>query len=233
MPTKQEFLAYLDFLRQRVEAAEDSRDAQFWIRRWIDWPPWLHDALDERLQHIEGKLAEIIKRPGSTCQFKGEEGEAVARLIVGMGPQARGEANQYLSNAIAGARELTICDPYLLQPYTATPPCDYVASLMGVLPTVLRSLEVFVKPRVRNREVAESLNQACKQRRIRIAVHRTADIHDRVWIADHERAYTVGTSFNGLGNRCAFILPLPDEDRRAFGKELASIRSSASRSRGA
>jgi len=233
MPTKQELLAYLDFLRERVESAEDSRDAQFWLRRRIDWPPSRHDTIDERLQNIEGMLAEIIKRPGSTCQFKGEEGEAVARLIVGMGPQARGEANQYLSSAIAGARELTICDPYLLQPYAATQSGDYVASLVGVLPTALRSLEIFIKPRVRNREVAEGLNQVCKQRGVRMTVHRTNDIQDRVWIAEHERAYTVGTSFNGLGNRCAFILPLPTEDRRAFGKELASIRSGASRSRGA
>ena len=150
-----------------------------------------------------------------------------------MGPQARTDANQYLSGVVAGARELTICDPYILQPYAAIPPINYVTSLLSVLPTTLRSLEIFAKPRVRNRQVAEELNKACKQRGVRVTVLRTNEIHDRVWIADHERAYTIGTSFNGLGNRCAFILPLPSEDRRAFAKELASIRSGASKSRGA
>lgn len=230
MPSKQELLAYLDFLRERVEASEDSRDAQFWLRRRLDWPPRRDDRLEERLQNIEGMLAHILERPGSTCQFKGEEGKALARFIVSMGAQARAEANQYLSEVIAGAHELTICDPYILKPYSDTPAGDYVGTLISVFPTALRSLEIFVKPGARNKEVAEKLNNACKQRNIRITVHRTNKIHDRVWIADHERAYTVGTSFNGLGNRCAFILPLPSEDRRAFSKELASIRGSASTS---
>jgi hypothetical protein len=58
-------------------------------------------------------------------------------------------------------------------------------------------------------------------------------LHDRVWIADHERAFTVGTSFNGIGSRCAFILELPSEDRRAFIRELASIRANVTKSKGA
>ena len=42
------------------------------------------------------------------------------------------------------------------------------------------------------------------------------DVHDRVWIKDFHSAYVVGTSFNGLGDKCAFILSLPEEDRRDF-----------------
>ena len=42
--------------------------------------------------------------------------------------------------------------------------------------------------------------------------HGTDTVHDRVWIADRKRGLVVGTSFNGLGSRAAFLLPLPDPD---------------------
>jgi hypothetical protein len=41
-------------------------------------------------------------------------------------------------------------------------------------------------------------------------------IHDRLWIADRSRAIVVGTSFNGIGGRAAFLLPLPEPDLNAL-----------------
>lgn len=235
MPTKQQLLAHLEHIRSLVSSEESDEGAIFWMQHHLGlgWP--LEEAArhNHRFRRIERMLEEALSRPGATCQFQGEDGAAVARLIVGMGPQARGEAHQHLGEIVAGAREITICDPYLLQPYASAPPKDYVTSLLGLLPNGLKTLEIFVKPRVRNREVADEFNRVCRSRSIRVVAHKTEQLHDRVWIADHERAYTVGTSFNGLGNRCAFILPLPPEDRRAFMRELSSIRNNASRSRGA
>jgi hypothetical protein len=42
------------------------------------------------------------------------------------------------------------------------------------------------------------------------------EFHDRVWIADCKQAVVVGTSFNGIGKRAAFILPLPWPDLHAI-----------------
>ncbi len=49
-------------------------------------------------------------------------------------------------------------------------------------------------------------------------------MHDRVWIKDGNRAKVVGTSFNGLGKKLAFILNLPESDLRAFQTQLPRIR---------
>lgn len=233
MPTKQQLLAHLEHVQALVASAESDEDAKFWFRGHFGWEVDERGMPNRRLRRIEAMLEEILSRPGATCQFKGEDGAAVARLIVSMGPQARHEATQYLGEIMAEARELTICDPYLLQPYSAAPPKEYVDTLLSVLPSTLKNLELFIKPRARNRDVAELFNHACLDRGIRVTAQKTELLHDRVWIADYEHAYTVGTSFNGLGTRCAFILPLPTEDRRAFLRELASVRRNASRSRGA
>lgn len=233
MPTKQELLVHLDHLRSLVASQESDADAQrcYASRRYLPWQDDDHSL--RQLRRIEEKVNEVLARPGTSCQFKEGDGTAIARFIVSTGHEARGKANQYLGELFAGSTELSICDPYILQPYSGVPAKDYVNTLFGVLPTRLKTLELFVKPRQRNREVADELTRLCGERGVRMTVQKTHLLHDRVWISDWEHAYTVGTSFNGLGNRCAFILRLPDDDRRAFVRELASIRATATRSKSA
>ena len=46
-------------------------------------------------------------------------------------------------------------------------------------------------------------------------------IHDRVWIADREKALVIGSSLNSIGGKkICFILKLPDEDLKELLKYL-------------
>jgi hypothetical protein len=63
--------------------------------------------------------------------------------------------------------------------------------------------------------VRSEIAALCAHHKVRMSERHTDTIHDRVWIADRARALVVGTSFNGLGSRAAFLLPLPDPDLKA------------------
>lgn len=64
--------------------------------------------------------------------------------------------------------------------------------------------------------VRTSISQVLKDSSVKMSSRSSNLIHDRVWIADRRRALVVGTSFNGLGGRAAFLLPLPDPDLQAL-----------------
>lgn len=51
---------------------------------------------------------------------------------------------------------------------------------------------------------------------VKMTEAQTGELHDRVWIADRKRGIVVGTSLNGIGERAAFLLPLPEPDLTAL-----------------
>ena len=55
----------------------------------------------------------------------------------------------------------------------------------------------------------------CLKHKVHFTERNTNTVHDRVWIANRARGLVVGTSFNGLGSRAAFLLPLPGPDLAA------------------
>jgi len=55
---------------------------------------------------------------------------------------------------------------------------------------------------------------------IKLSLRTNSKIHDRVWIADKNTAFVIGTSFGGLGRRLAFLLDLPSEDLTRFKRYL-------------
>lgn len=71
-------------------------------------------------------------------------------------------------------------------------------------------------PRHTRSGIKGCIEQRLKKKRIRMTDKPTTEIHDRVWIADRQRAIVVGTSLNGIGKRAAFLLPLPDCDLNAL-----------------
>jgi hypothetical protein len=204
------------------------------------------DAADERLKWplvlyynhwaievIEQKLDALIERSSVRCRLFDAEGVQIAHLMTGLGPLESNKAVTHLRDCMAGATSITICDPYLLTLKKQASASDYVHSIEGVLPASLTRLELFVGKMRRNPEVAKHLNELCKTRGIRLSCYKTDDIHDRVWIADNNFAYSVGTSFNGFGNKCSFILPLSHEDRRSFAEEINNRRDKLSKSKSA
>lgn len=179
------------------------------------------------LLEIDEKLDRLLERrePGR-CRLADTSDETLVEFITGIGATARARALHHLSGCLQGARHLTICDPYLLlSPRRGPSARDYVASIESVLPPTLAEIEIFREEKRRQPEVASEMNDMFKRRDIRVRSYVTNDIHDRVWIANHDRAYVVGTSFNGLGNKCAFILPLPKEDLRSFLDEIDQRRA--------
>jgi hypothetical protein len=177
----------------------------------IPFAPW------SLLIDIDEKLTRLLERGEyGRCHLTDANDEIVAEFITGIGISARQRALHYLSECLQGARHLTICDPYFLVPARGVSIRDYVDSIESVLPSTLSNIEIFRAEKQRQRDVADELNNMCRRRQIRARSYVVNDIHDRVWIANHDRAYAVGTSFNGLGNKCAFILPLPEEDLRPF-----------------
>ena len=108
-----------------------------------------------------------------------------------------------------------------------------MAGVDAVIPKTIKVIELYVKPKKRDAEVAAGFTKLCKDREIKLTCRKTDELHDRVWIVDSIRAYVIGASFNGLGNKCAFILELPEEDRRNFIKEVGLLRERTTRSKSA
>ena len=188
-----------------------------------------HHISARRLSEIDQKLDDIIRRLDRPfCSFAEVGDDAHAKFIVGLGPTARQQALAHLSDNLGGARHLTICDPYLLSSPGRISCEDYVNGIESALPQTLRAVEIFSKRGVRNKDVADRLNQMFRRRDIRVRIYKTDDIHDRVWIKDSLEAFSIGTSFNGLGSKFAFILPLPPSDVRPFLSELQVRRSELS-----
>ena len=164
-----------------------------------------------------------------SCPFAEEDREVTHKLkrelMTAIGDAARASSVRFLSQVLAEAQQVTICDPYFLRPYKDRSVSEYQAAVESVLPKGMKSLELFVKPRQRTKEIAEALETYCTHSNIRLTVYETERIHDRVWIKDHCEAYAVGTSFNGIGSRCAFILQLPPEDLNTFQFELRKVQA--------
>ncbi|MGM8063212.1 hypothetical protein [Vogesella indigofera] len=234
MPSREFLIQHLQHLLQQVESSETDNEAWQRVRHDHFFDPWWDEYSLDRFDRLDRKLDELLKRSSNAmCRYSGEGDGQIVRLITGVGELARVEAVRYLNQCLSGARQLTICDPYFLQPYGRMPKANYVAAIKDVIPKQVSQIELFVKPRKRDAEVAEGFNEFCKERSIKLTCRRTDAIHDRVWIVDSSRAYVVGTSFNGLGNKCAFILDLPDEDMRGFFKEIGFLREQTTRSKSA
>lgn len=233
MPSRELLIHHLTDLLEQIKSSESDAEAWRHFRR-ERLEPWLEDIAYHRISRLERKVDELLERPNTaSCRFSGDDSRAIARFLTEVGETGRSEAVRYLRDCLAGARQLMICDPYFLQPYGRLPKSEYLAAIADVLPQQLAQIELFVKPRKRDAEIAGRFNELCKARNIKLTCRKTDAIHDRVWIVDSARAYVVGTSFNGLGNKCAFILDLPDEDMKGFFREVGLVREQTTRSKSA
>jgi hypothetical protein len=229
MPSKDKMIAEL----RRLAASLESGDLELGDD---DLPKLLFPLslfLAPHIYEIEQKLDRLLERPSRVeCRLSEADGDSFIQFIV----KQTAPGVRYLNECLSGAVELTICDPYFLTASSKTPPGNYVGRIEAVLPATLKRLEIFVatdKKIKRNKTVADGINSLCKRRNIKLSCMKTDEIHDRVWIANHLHAYVVGTSFNSLGDKCAFILELPDEDRRLFIQEITSLRGSLPKSKSA
>ncbi|EGQ9921444.1 TPA: hypothetical protein JG855_004625 [Vibrio parahaemolyticus] len=175
----------------------------------------------EKLEALEEKIDRLVESGNqSRCQLSNNAQNSTIQFIAGQGSSERNKAVNHLKDKLVGTNTLIICDPYFIKGIKGQDPKVVACEFASLLPNTLKQLELYVKPRIREKEFAESLNAELKSRKIKLVVRKTDDVHDRVWIKDFNEAFVVGTSFNGLGNKCAFILDLPPEDRKQF---MASV----------
>lgn len=234
MLRKELLIEHLKELISIVERSDGDCDALRKIRREGFFYPFWDEEFEYRfhlLDQLDQKVDDLLARPVSSCRLASEEGNNVLEFMTGVGVVARTEAIDYLRDGFSGAKQLVICDPYFLRSNNKNSKTEYLAGIDAVIPKTVKTIELYVKPKMRDAEVADGFNKLCKDRDIKLTCRKTEELHDRVWIVDSTRAFVVGASFNGLGNKCAFILELPERDRQNFIKEVGFLRERTMRSK--
>lgn len=231
MPRKDELVNHLRDLIKKIELGDG--DDVFLDRIRNEYYPFLHPEIEYKLHSVEQKLEQLLRRASPSCRMASEEGNGILQMMTNVGLQGRAEAIQYLRGGFSGAKQLIICDPYFLLSNSKLSKQDYLSGISAAIPTTVKNIELYVKPRKRDADVAVGFTDMCKERGIRLTCRKTDELHDRVWIMDATRAFVVGASFNGLGNKPAFILELPEEDRRRFISEVGLLRERTTRSKSA
>ena len=116
------------------------------------------------------------------------------------------------------AEDLIVIDPYVFSGHRGS--AEQIATDFKKTARVagkwLKKIHfVYDKEKVTN-AVKNEIQQILLENSVKSSESQTSEIHDRIWIADRSRALVVGTSFNGLGGRAAFLLPLPDPDLKSL-----------------
>ncbi len=158
-------------------------------------------------------------RPRVECRFSSDD-PGVARLLVA--PGASRQAYQHLRDFTQHAERTTIIDPYFFRAdrEQVREAFEHIADTTCLRKAKLKSLHVVHKTArdgeegAGDRALLRRVADVATKHGVRFTHRQTNLFHDRVWIADGERAVAVGTSLNGLGGRAAFILDLPQGDLR-------------------
>lgn len=176
----------------------------------------------DQLEVVSEKLDSLLEKlDGSRCRYResGDNGN-FAYLVAGLnGDDGRQDLKEWLD----GAKILEVADPYFFHMGSYKNTTQLVHNFEEILPKSLRRLSVYHKPKP-SRALKQEFSDCIRAHGVQQDYFRTSILHDRVWIKDGNHAKVVGTSFNGLGNRLAFILDLPESDLRAFQAQMSNIR---------
>jgi hypothetical protein len=139
----------------------------------------------------------------------------------------RSNALTTIQSRISNAETLVLCDPYIfnfkLKNITTS---EYIRILISIMPTcTLKKLDIFHGDYPVNHasEAERELRCQLNNTNIEINININKLLHDRVWIVNSDNAFVVGTSFNSIGDKLAFMLELPDSDLKEFIKHLWPI----------
>lgn len=229
MHSKKHLIRYLESLIQELKESDNSGESIYrTIWQFRMFYPFPDDEFEYRLRSIENKIDSLIDRPVASCRMASSNGENVIEFMTGRGASERAKGVKYLSNWMNSPTEITIADPYFIKDSGAISETDYKSSLKCLLPLSLKKIELFIGPRTRKYQkasIASWFNELCATRGIQLEVFHQEEVHDRVWLKNGSDALVVGTSFNGLGNKCAFLLNLDAADTASFSAELRRIRA--------
>lgn len=163
--------------------------------------PYLMDSIVDRVisQMVNNGDVEFI------------EEQICSPMVVPPNPN-KTKAKQPLKELLNGAKTLLINDPYFFSVPLNINEEDYIKELLEILPLTTIEKITIIHQKTKHNSYAINIFESSIPKNI--AIFRVIDdsIHDRVWLIDDTKAYLVGTSIGGIGNKLAFILPLPEED---------------------
>ncbi len=126
---------------------------------------------------------------------------------------ARQDAIREIRDFAKDVENLIIVDPYIFSGESSE--ADHIAEEFEkstrMTSSSLKKIHIIHSDTV-TKKVKNSIMKKCKTNNIQLTMKETDEIHDRIWVADRARGLVVGTSLNGLGNKAAFLLPLPEDD---------------------
>jgi hypothetical protein len=135
-------------------------------------------------------------------------------------------AKRSIERRLKGAKSLLITDPYFFTTAKGLTDEEYVEELLGVLPCgTLGKLIIIYQEQKKSSAINCFKNTLPKS--IDLVLITDDSIHDRVWMVDWKKAYSVGTSFNGIGKKLTFISRLSKQDLidfMAYLKDLSEKR---------
>jgi len=217
---KKQYIEHLKRIIGHLEKSEDKDidEEEYFPNILFHHYADLQEHMHAMMHRMESKLEEI-----NNCCKSGSD--QINKFIVKKGGFEEG--GRFLKEWIFDADELIICDPYYFQ-WTKTKVFEtesqYSDELLKILPHKVKSLTVYHLPGP-NKRIYSKIQTSCQSIGRRLKIYATNEIHDRVWIKNNSVGISVGTSFNGLGNKAAFILPLPEQDLEQFKKNLFEIRN--------
>ena len=112
--------------------------------------------------------------------------------------------------------ELIIVDPYIF----SSEQDEYCEILASVLNSSEAKRIIIVTDK-RNYKEESSLKVSAKIN-IAMDIKYSVDFHDRFWIANREKGFYTGTSFNGIGKKLSLINILTDNDVKDIIDELSN-----------
>ncbi|EGQ8093229.1 hypothetical protein V3H24_14115 [Vibrio parahaemolyticus] len=145
------------------------------------------------------------------CPLRESENDSTQLLTK---PGDRSSGLRELRDFTRESESLIIIDPYFFsgESKKAQIIADDVEKCTRAKQKFLKRVHVVYDPSSKTNAVKTSIERMFKDNGIFFSTATTEEVHDRVWISDRNRALVVGTSLNGIGNRAAFLLPLPDSD---------------------
>ncbi len=174
------------------------------------------------LRRLEAMVAQLAKRDMS-CALRGSKGGAHVGMLIGPESATRSDAIKEIRDFTLGATNLVLIDPYAAGASTdsAESYVDQLVRAARIDGKELKSLHIiFDSEKSNTKAVWKELKRRTKSADVRFTRHDAGEIHDRIWIADRKKGLVVGTSFGGIGQRYAFLLPLPEHDLKSM---LAAI----------
>ena len=201
------------FGNDRSEVQDLKKRVQFLENFILRQHPYYWDDLESRHENIISRLESLDSKISEISSCCSENSDAMQFMVSAGG---RSSAIADLRGFTAYAGELIIIDPYFLSGdrSNARHDAEELLKVLNAKRKKLTKVHIIYDPA--GGETRGRVKQIITQfdaENVKVTKKGTSKIHDRIWIADKQRAKLVGNSIGGLGEKkLSFILDLPQSD---------------------